>query len=846
MASMHIDAAAANHFIAGPATPGSGSLGSAGAGAGSPALTLDTVRSWSAFQVADWLERNLMGKYARNFIDNEIIGDVLLELTQQHLRDLQIATVGDRVRIERLIINLRRAVLPSAAYPLPTPTTASSPPVPHTPSPPPYSAAGGRMSPKSGIALGGGSGAVAPSSASRKSASGSIASMEMKKSRSEDASGYMGLRQQLAAGDTSPDGIGSAPKLKKSDSIMNMDYVKQNCIKVTGEKNETRVVMLPPSCTDAASIMERILTKFNLPDDAGRFSIFVIAGDSTRVLTDAQLVDICRDPARPEREKMFLRKKHTPFTFSKAAAAAAAASEPTIKQKMGMVEDYLTTRPPVGKSSASKLNKFFGERPPSELISSNLLDFFPKDGVLKIERRKSRSANSNSGGSGPRKTSGQSNLSHVSSVSSEDPRDDANSRLSAATNDEDYQSTVASDLHSDDGSPPPGPGPDTLSSPRSTAGNRGSLNRQRPPPLNLTPVSTTAEIASADARSSPGAGLPSPGFAAPLSRTGSPAALSPTTSEPLTPVSPTTMDTDGDGPPTKWLRGALIGQGSFGSVYMGLHGLTGMLMAVKQVELPADGVGGAEVAERKVRMVEALQHEISFLKEIRHTHIVRYLGSRIEGSYFNIFLEYVPGGSIHGLLQQWNALPEPIVQAYLRQVLLGLAYLHEREIIHRDIKAANILVDNNGCVKISDFGISKRVGPEGLVSVVGGLKADAAEADETGAGAGAANKASVGLSLQGSVYWMSPEVVKHMRYTRKSDVWSVGCLVIEMCTASHPWPNASQVEAIFKIGSDMLPEIPDNISDEAKDFLDLTFKPNYLDRPSADALLRHEFLAKAS
>ncbi|KAI9223256.1 kinase [Blastocladiella britannica] len=287
-------------------------------------------------------------------------------------------------------------------------------------------------------------------------------------------------------------------------------------------------------------------------------------------------------------------------------------------------------------------------------------------------------------------------------------------------------------------------------------------------------------------------------------------------------------EVDDEGPPLKWLRGALIGQGSFGSVYMGLHGITGMLMAVKQVELPADSPDTPPaVVGRKVRMVEALQHEISFLKEIRHDHIVRYLGSRIEGNFFNIFLEYVPGGSIHAVLQQWNALPEPIVKNYLRQVLLGLTYLHHHEIIHRDIKAANILVDNKGCVKISDFGISKRVGPD---------KSSASN-----------NSGGVGLSLQGSVYWMAPEVVKHLRYTRKADIWALGCLVIEMFTANHPWPNASQVEAIFKIGSDLKPEVPtDGVGPEALDFMQLTFRSNYLERPSADELLLHPFVATSS
>jgi mitogen-activated protein kinase kinase kinase len=85
------------------------------------------------------------------------------------------------------------------------------------------------------------------------------------------------------------------------------------------------------------------------------------------------------------------------------------------------------------------------------------------------------------------------------------------------------------------------------------------------------------------------------------------------------------------------------------------------------------------------------------------------IDSSIDEEYLNIFLEYVPGGSVTALLRNYGAFEEPLVKNFVRQILQGLNYLHERDIVHRDIKGANILVDNKCGVKISDFGISKKV-----------------------------------------------------------------------------------------------------------------------------------------
>ncbi|KAF8625807.1 hypothetical protein AX15_005194 [Amanita polypyramis BW_CC] len=267
----------------------------------------------------------------------------------------------------------------------------------------------------------------------------------------------------------------------------------------------------------------------------------------------------------------------------------------------------------------------------------------------------------------------------------------------------------------------------------------------------------------------------------------------------------------------KWIKGALIGAGSFGKVYLGMDAATGFLMAVKQVELPT---GSGPNEERKKSMLSALEREIELLKNLQHENIVQYLYSSIDEDHLNIFLEYVPGGSVTALLRSYGAFEEPLVKNFVRQILDGLNYLHERDIMHRDIKGGNILVDNKGGIKISDFGISKKVDTNLL------------------------GNRMHRPSLQGSVFWMAPEVVKQRGHTKKADIWSVGCLVVEMLTGEHPWAQLTQMQAIFKIGSSERPAIPSDISPEAQDFLQHTFELDYEARPPAAELLLHPWITK--
>lgn len=267
----------------------------------------------------------------------------------------------------------------------------------------------------------------------------------------------------------------------------------------------------------------------------------------------------------------------------------------------------------------------------------------------------------------------------------------------------------------------------------------------------------------------------------------------------------------------KWVQGARIGAGSFGTVVLGMDPITGELMAVKQVPIPP---GSSPQNELQRSMIDALHREMSLLKELNHENIVRYYGLSSQGNFLNIFLEYIPGGSVQLMLQLYGPFEEPLIRNFTRQVLVGLSYLHGVDIIHRDIKGANILIDIKGTAKISDFGISKKV--------------DQGEDKD--------QKSSRRASLQGSVFWMAPEVVKQTAYTKKADIWSVGCLIVEMFTGKHPFPKFSQMQAIFKIGTHTSPEIPVGCTAEARDFLMKSFEIDFEKRPSAVELLSESFV----
>jgi len=240
----------------------------------------------------------------------------------------------------------------------------------------------------------------------------------------------------------------------------------------------------------------------------------------------------------------------------------------------------------------------------------------------------------------------------------------------------------------------------------------------------------------------------------------------------------------------KIIRGQLIGKGTYGRVYLGMNATTGEFLAVKQVEV--NQKVAQQDKERVKEMVAALDIEIDTMQHLEHPNIVQYLGCERKEFSISIYLEYISGGSVGSCLRKHGKFEESVVKSLTRQTLEGLAYLHAEGILHRDLKADNILLDLDGTCKISDFGISK--------------KSDNIYGND------------ITNSMQGSVFWMAPEVVRShgQGYSAKVDIWSLGCVVLEMFAGRRPWSREEAIGAIFKLGSlNQAPPIPDDVSETA-------------------------------
>ncbi|XP_075264444.1 uncharacterized protein LOC142356404 isoform X2 [Convolutriloba macropyga] len=273
---------------------------------------------------------------------------------------------------------------------------------------------------------------------------------------------------------------------------------------------------------------------------------------------------------------------------------------------------------------------------------------------------------------------------------------------------------------------------------------------------------------------------------------------------------------------------AYLGSGAFGKVFKAKDTDTGTVFALKEIEMgfKAPGVGGGGIHDGSGSgSMQLLRDEIQLHMRLKHQNIVKFLGHSIdsvEGKFY-IFMEFVNGGSLSNFIQAHyrTGLPDSTAARFTNQILDGLIYLHEHEVIHRDIKGANVLVDLNNkdlpIMKIADFGTSKQL------SKINNL---------------------FNTNMKGTPNFLAPEVIACPRgYTYTADVWSLGCTVIEMISGKIPFHGMDAIFIIFQIGrGTATPSVPENSSKHAADFIEKCCKANPSERMSPKDLKVHPWI----
>ncbi|KAI9467968.1 MAG: kinase-like domain-containing protein [Benjaminiella poitrasii] len=251
--------------------------------------------------------------------------------------------------------------------------------------------------------------------------------------------------------------------------------------------------------------------------------------------------------------------------------------------------------------------------------------------------------------------------------------------------------------------------------------------------------------------------------------------------------------------------GNCIGKGQFGSVYRALDLITGETVAIKKLVIEGEDE-------------QEIMKEVTLLKTLSHPNVIRYLGTVQNLHSINIILEYAENGSLLSTLKAFGAFPERLVASFCIKILHGLEYLHENQVVHCDLKAANILTTKTGDVKLSDFGVSLNL------KKLNGQK--------------------TGHLVSGTPNWMAPEVIELKGASTQSDIWSMGCTLIELVTGKPPYSDMIAMSAMFHIVEDGCPPLPCSISEDMKSFLLACFQKNPVHRPSATDLKRHPWILK--
>ncbi|XP_028638735.1 serine/threonine-protein kinase Nek5 [Grammomys surdaster] len=247
----------------------------------------------------------------------------------------------------------------------------------------------------------------------------------------------------------------------------------------------------------------------------------------------------------------------------------------------------------------------------------------------------------------------------------------------------------------------------------------------------------------------------------------------------------------------------LIGEGTFGKVYLAKDKSESRHCVIKEISLTKEK--------------EASKNEVILLAKMKHPNIVTFFSSFQENSRLFIVMEYCDGGDLMQRIQRQQGVlfSEDQILCWFVQISLGLKHIHGRKILHRDIKSQNIFLCKNGMVaKLGDFGTARTLN----------------------------NSMELAQTCAGTPYYLSPEICQNRPYNNKTDIWSLGCVLYELCTLKHPFESDNLHHLVLKICQGRVARISPHFSLDLQSLVPQLFRVSPQDRPSINSLLKRPFL----
>ncbi|KAI5167812.1 Serine/Threonine-Protein Kinase Nek1 [Manis pentadactyla] len=258
----------------------------------------------------------------------------------------------------------------------------------------------------------------------------------------------------------------------------------------------------------------------------------------------------------------------------------------------------------------------------------------------------------------------------------------------------------------------------------------------------------------------------------------------------------------------KYVRLQKIGEGSFGKAILVKSTEDGRQYVIKEIN----------ISRMSSKEREESRREVAVLANMKHPNIVQYRESFEENGSLYIVMDYCEGGDLFKRINAQKGIffQEDQILDWFVQICLALKHIHDRKILHRDIKSQNIFLTKGGTIQLGDFGIARV-----LNSTV-----------------------ELARTCIGTPYYLSPEICENKPYNNKSDIWALGCVLYEMCTLKHAFEAGNMKNLVLKIISGSFPPVSLHYSYDLRSLLSQLFKRNPRNRPSVNSILEKGFIAK--